>query len=308
MLNGLIVRHFPLPNSHSIVKESGSFVLETCQRTLVVSFGSNLGRVDGADTYVGSDAYSLLLEVICGLKSSIIAETEIVQQFKKTYREYISRPDRNSHLMKILERVFKDSKKVRANHLLAVGGRSYASICKKIVKQKSNAKRILIVGSGALAKDIVKLCSKEYELHISARNEGTVKEIVEVSSVEVVPWGKQTDWDQFKCVINTIGAKKILFDSDFFDRWITKHNKNAVFVDLGSPSTIDTSFGENENIFRLTDVLSSAKECERHNQKFVSNALSEISNLSVYRMEYFQSIERRSALSALGEFQCQSIK
>ncbi|MCK5884366.1 MAG: hypothetical protein KAG61_11810 [Bacteriovoracaceae bacterium] len=308
MLDKLIVRHYPLPETRVIPHESGAFVLATCQRTLVVRLGSSLGKVEGSDFYLGSDGYSLLLEVICGLKSSIIGETEIVQQFKKCYREYIDRPDRDSTLMRVLERLFKDAKKVRADHLLTVGGRSYASICKKIIKRNSSQGKILVVGSGALAKDIVKQCSKEFEIYLSARNDDAVDELASHSKVTIVPWGDNCKWKSYSCIISTIGAQKILFDEEFFGDWKSVHQKRALFVDLGSPSTIETIMTEKDGVFRLSDVLSFAKESERHNQRFVTDALGAISSISKYRVEYFRTIGKRSMLAVVGDIPCQNLE
>lgn len=130
---------------------------KTCLRS--ISFHSkNL-----PSTHSGVKAYELLLQIICGLKSPMIGETEILAQFKGFLKRY---PDVIPH--KISSKLIQDSKKIRTKYLKNYGCQSYGSIT---LKESKPFKKIILLGAGALTQDIVPII-KDFsgEIYIAARN------------------------------------------------------------------------------------------------------------------------------------------
>lgn len=292
MLEKLTVYHFKanqLPSEFT----DGSFVLMTCQRTLVVRMDE--GVVCSADvlTYRGKQAYSFLLEVLCGLHSKVVAETEIIRQFKKAYLDYSMTDQRCGQLMKVIERLFQDAKDIRHRFLRTVSGRSYASLCRKIVSKEKEVKKALIIGSGELAKDLIKFFQATFPLSLSARNQVTAAELAKEFCVELVEWKNYSRWQEFSCVFNTVGVDDSLFDHDFFEVWKGKHQSEKVFVDLGSPSPVRTSFSSKEGVYRLEDILQLADESAENNDVLIQKAKTAILERTQFRSEYFQGKMKR---------------
>jgi glutamyl-tRNA reductase len=214
-----------------------------------------------------------------------------VAQFKEAYENYKQLEGKNSHLMNIMEKLFKDAKQIRMKYLYEIGQHSYAGISRKIIEKcgvTSENETILIFGSGSLALSAIKLLKKKYRLIITARNEQKVKEICREFKIESIPWG---NWDQYleqKNILNTIGAKETtLFTQAFFVRWMEKHEGKNLFIDLGSPSVVNTSLSVQENVYRLEDVFERGAMLEKVKESRVNEAAKAICNLTEQRRSSF---------------------
>ncbi|MDO8679266.1 MAG: hypothetical protein Q7R30_11985 [Acidobacteriota bacterium] len=102
-----------------------------------------------AALFQGEAAYSHLLEVICGLGSPIIGETEVMSQFKAFV---VGLQSEHAAIRDVSERLLADAKTIRARHLVGLGSRSYGSAVRRRVRDCS---RIALVGTGMLAGKIL---------------------------------------------------------------------------------------------------------------------------------------------------------
>ena len=245
------------------------FIINTCQRVIIISDKSNilseLSPMNCFEYYKEFEAYQFLLETVCGLKSKILGEYEIVSQFKKAYQKYVKQPERSGNLIKVIEKIFKDSKEVRTEHLLGIGQFSYSGISKKLmfqIKSELSNKNdsILILGTGDLAEDLAKIIFKKNAVIISGRNKDRLQELKSRFSFNTISWDDRMDFYRYPFIINTIGTHEILFNETFFDTWNDTHHGNAAFIDLGSPSTIRTKLDSKRNVLRLEDVLCEAEK------------------------------------------------
>ena len=123
MLDGLKLWNFSSgTNLESELKDS-SFILKTCQRSLVLAFNCSPFKgqeLPANELLSSSEAYLFLLETICGLKSKLIGENEIVGQFKEAYKTYAQIENKDTKLLLILEKLFKDAKDIRTQHLIGI--------------------------------------------------------------------------------------------------------------------------------------------------------------------------------------------
>ncbi|MBC7712636.1 MAG: hypothetical protein H7177_04830 [Rhizobacter sp.] len=253
-------------NSHANPSDGEVFVLKTCQRTLIMGIGEApfLHLRDDAlreevitDIFEGRDAYVFLLETICGLRSEVVAEYEVVGQFKDAYQEFTKAPVKNTHVMNILEKIFQDNKKVRTEHLTEIGQLTYAGIARKLIHTAMNEGDVLVLGSGTLAEDLIKLLKKKHNVFISARNDSRVQELSSTYDLESISWGAKGTYTKFPFIVNTIGADDVLFDEIFFSQFFTSplSQQMKLFIDLGSPSVIETNLTEKDGVLRLEDIF-----------------------------------------------------
>lgn len=93
-------------------------------------------------------AYAHLLEVICGLDSPMIGETEVLHQFK-VFTAGLS----SDHGMwrEVTQSLLIDARAIRARHLIGLGSRSYGSAVRRLV---ADTPRVALAGTGMLAKEI----------------------------------------------------------------------------------------------------------------------------------------------------------
>ena len=276
------------------ISDQGSslFHLTTCQRILLIGqekkFSKNLPPFARPDVYIGEAAYQYLLKILCGLKSRLIGENEIVAQFKEGYGNYINNPHRDNYTLKIIEKLFQDSKEIRSLYLRDVGQYSYAGMTKKLFLNRADARSILLLGSGQLAKDILKVMQRKFKITILARNEQAAKELSEHENINALPWQEFKNCQHFPYIINTIGAGDTLFLPSFFKNWIILHGPNKLFVDLGAPSVIETSYGITNGVIRLDDIFQMSEELNEKKEEKINLAKQAIERITNKRADLFK--------------------
>jgi glutamyl-tRNA reductase len=267
-----------------------SFVMKTCQRTIVLSYDHNpLEQINDAqihEYFEGKEAYSYLLEIICGLKSKLVGENEIVGQFKDAYKEYVAQPEKCSRLLQIIEKLFKDAKEVRTKYLLGLSQKTYSSIARKHIVSKHKGDSVLILGSGQLAEDLINQFKKKINVYISARNTERVNELAKLHEITIVPWGDTQTFLDFPFIANSIGFKGVLLDDDFFTQWSQKHERK-LFVDLGSPSAIKTDLEYNQGVMKLDDVFGEGAIHENHKKNQIQIARTAMEGIANKRHQIF---------------------
>ena len=93
------------------------------------------------------EAYALLLELVCGLHSPILGETEVQAQFK-TFASEAASAGRDT-LGRLCQRVLRDAKYVRSTHLQGFGAHSYGALALRHFR----GSRLAVIGAGALAAE-----------------------------------------------------------------------------------------------------------------------------------------------------------
>ena len=291
-LSNLVVYNLPVDyferSKHIIEPEV--FILKTCQRTLVISekiseYTFHKLKNDAHEVIIGEKSYRFLLEVICGLKSHLVGESEIVSQFKEAFDQYLKNTSRSTKILLTLQKLFKDAKEVRSNFLNEVGQYSYAGITKKLIVNRGNGPQVLIIGSGQLAEDIIKVLNKRFNIHLIARNKERMKILSEKYQVTTYEWENIQEARQYASIINTVGIKKILFNHDFFKTWLLLHGAKGLFIDLGSPSSIKTDYDVTNGVIRLDDIFQMSDRLNKEKMEKVEFAQKGIKEIVSHRWE-----------------------
>jgi glutamyl-tRNA reductase len=121
----------------------------TCLRE-VAFLGDASAPAPDVPVVFDGDAYALLLEIICGLRSPLIGETEVQAQFKA----FLSSLDRARHgtLFSLGQRILSDAKTIRQHHLQGFGTHSYGHLVRAHVAPDQH---LVVIGTGALAQEIL---------------------------------------------------------------------------------------------------------------------------------------------------------
>jgi glutamyl-tRNA reductase len=94
-------------------------------------------------------AYHLLLEILCGLQSPMIGETQVLGQFKSFLG---SVADEHAWLSRVGQRLLTDARDVRTRHLQGLGSRSYGSAVRRDLADVTHA---VVIGTGKLAGEVL---------------------------------------------------------------------------------------------------------------------------------------------------------
>ncbi len=111
-----------------------------------------------------AEAYALLLEVVCGLRSPLIGETEVQAQFKEFLSSAATSDDQ--WLRRLGQRVLGDAKRIRHKYLQGFGAHSYG----RLAARHLIGQRIAVIGTGALAAQVVQVAPKTSLLDVWGRS------------------------------------------------------------------------------------------------------------------------------------------
>lgn len=171
------------------------FRWQTCLRHVVVApaeqvqefrreLGSqlDLSEADLAKIEIleGGTAYGRLLELICGLHSPVVGETEVLGQFKEAHSNFQQgwlERNRDAAMFSAFDQVWRnwasalmeDAKAVRSRHLLDLGSQSYGSVVRRELKSLPGSP-IDVLGSGRLALDIVPFVAAKFDVTLHCRD------------------------------------------------------------------------------------------------------------------------------------------
>lgn len=307
MLTGLkLVNFAPCETSETLLKESSHgqvFIMRTCQRTLVVGFNDLPERVlntlaqkavgkDVAEPefYRGLEGYQFLLETICGLKSRILGENEIVHQFKEAYLEFMATPRPNRLVQNLLEKLFKDAKDIRSRHLKNIGLQTYAGITRKLLIERVRAhQNVLIFGSGDLAEDILKISEKRFQFTLCARNSERLQQLRKKFDFEILPWEERNRGLELGVLVNTIGTSNEVFSKEALKNIEERKISHKLIIDLAAPSPLkfSPSFNETKSYFNLEDIFQHGERLNQEKHLKVESATKAIKEMTQHRHHNF---------------------
>jgi glutamyl-tRNA reductase len=157
-------------------------IWKTCLRKILFCREDELSKIqphldDSDEILRGEQALTLLLEILCGLHSPIVGETEVYGQFKAFVE---SRKQLQDSLFmenrKWITFINTEVKQVRSNHLLGLGSNSYGSLIRRHTKELESAS---ICGSGQLAIEILPWIAQKKSVQMVCRSPEKLKDFKE---------------------------------------------------------------------------------------------------------------------------------
>jgi len=156
----------------ALMEESRVFFLETCQRYVWIFNGESgsprAACTEGAEVFYGKEAYLFLLRVATGLESEVVGETDIFGQLKVAWKK--AETSQSELLMDLgfwMQKLFEDTKEIRSRFLQNLGGSSYGTLVRRLVKDQERklpsespelitdrTSTIFLLGAGKIAQSV----------------------------------------------------------------------------------------------------------------------------------------------------------
>lgn len=269
------------------VEENDCFVLQTCQRRIVISLFPLKCESTGIEIFHSQDAYRFLLEVVCGLHSKVLGESEVLAQFRQAFQNYLGSRNAQSELVKIFEKILKDAKEVRTRFLMGIGKNSYGGLTRRLL-QGSEGTPVLVLGSGDLAYQVLTNLKKRHPILLSARNAEKMSPLLDKFGAQSADWKNYDHWMSCPLIVNTIGSDECLFQENFFDQWAPQHAwPHRRFIDLGAPSPISTPLSAAEGVVRLPELFAMVGDLSTETHNKINQARLHINQLAQKRERIF---------------------
>ncbi len=147
---------------------AGFWHLATCLRSIVFTEQESVPvSLQQYEMLRGERAYEFLLQVICGLDSPLMGETEILGQFKQFFKRH--RGEFTVQVQEMVDSLNRDAKKIRAQFLQNLGCTSYGSLLRKEIRGQK--RDLVVLGAGSLAQDILPWFAKtENKIRVYTRS------------------------------------------------------------------------------------------------------------------------------------------
>lgn len=144
------------------------------------------------EIYQGEAAFAFILEVVCGLKSPLMGETEVQGQFKQFVSEMPNKyPSLWGAYSTFFQGVQSESKRVRTVHLKNLGSQSYGSLIRRRLKSEE---AVAIVGAGQLTQQILPWLKQVNKIQIHARSPEKAKSLLAgFEQVEILAWPRSLE-------------------------------------------------------------------------------------------------------------------
>lgn len=274
------------------------FDILTCQRQVWV-FGSRQHDFllpEQLEYSQGEDAYLFLLRFICGLESEILGETDVFGQFKEAWQKFKAECGPLSvALGPWIQRLFEDTKEIRSSHLQNLGGVSYGSLIRRLLKERGeqtgSGSSLLLVGAGQIAHSVAPYLV-DFELLLSNRSverltqlhELLVQEHAAQARAVISDQEQQKAWNHAKTVVICTPL-----DAQADRRWISwflEGSKNRNVIHLGGLRGECSVWNELPGFFALDDLFT------------FQNSLGSHRSLQISYAE--RACEERAKLRALG--------
>jgi len=220
--------------------ETGWFLWQTCLRQIALGdefqYEFSRSRLLPSDrVYRGEFAYQFLLEVICGLHSPLVGETEVYGQFKNTVAQFpFPLTPWGSQLKRFFKALFEDAKQIRQNHLVELGSQSYGSVVRRELRKfNGGLTRIEVLGAGQLVKEILPWIAKdEAQIKVFARDpEKAQKQLGCHRSTTLAAFQSFRDLSEAQVLI--IAAP---LDAEAISQWAQKMPQLKTVIDLRADS------------------------------------------------------------------------
>ncbi len=168
MNNWTILHRKNLKRPLSVRDNKALAVWSTCQREIGFYWSEDWvdDYIDGDDIHVGFSGLQFLTEVISGLHSELIGETEVQGQFKQFIETDLSKLPQFSVIKPWLQKVLTLVKNVRSEFFCGTGVSSYGGLARDFL---DNQKSIHIFGNGSLVQGMMPWL-EEAHVQVYARN------------------------------------------------------------------------------------------------------------------------------------------
>lgn len=267
-------------------------ILSTCHR-LEIYTSDRIRDFESLRPYHRLDGYEAithLFRVASGIESISIGEQEILRQIKDAFEKAMADGTTSKEFSVIFRKAISVGKEVRDKTGISRGRTSIPSLVGQVLINKLSAtgKRIAIVGTGKMARDLVKysLECKPSEIVVYGRNESTLQAIKDQFGIQTVlgiePGAISAEND---IVITATSSSKPLFPLN------TVEKADCTFIDLGMPPNVEKS-SKHGKVIALGDLEPIVKANSKDKEAkipAVEEIIREETNSLAMKLEEFEA-------------------
>lgn len=259
-------------------------VWQTCRRQIFFfdkSFFSSSMPAFSDEVYGGLEAEEFLIEVLCGLRSPLVGETEVFGQFRQWW-EGLAQSEFKAKFAGRIQLIYAAVKKIREESLCGLGSQSYGSLLRKKLTEIghgdslfTSTAQIDFIGAGQLVKEMIPWIQKKYQYRIWCRNPDKVRPL----QLAVAPYSV-VDMEQISPLnpVLVVAAPLTHSELNSFLEQRTRSNREISLFDLRHDSA---SYPNASMFFRHYDLnffTNSVEERKHGVESHIEKAYRQIQN------------------------------
>ncbi len=229
--------------------------------------------------FTNAESIKHLFEVASGVDSMVIGEYQIVNQIKKAYVYCTEANLTDAILMRLFQKSFECSKKVRTETSIQQGATSIGNVAIDLsikITKKIEDQNILIIGAGETGQLALKDFKKKGVKNISVTNRTDEKTLEIAKKYDVKPilfTNYLEHLGKFDIILTATNAGKYIIEKQHIEEIQSlRKGKNQLFLDLSVPRNIDIEIGNLNNcqlicVDDLQKILDDHKEIRENSVK-----------------------------------------
>ncbi len=203
-----------------------------------------------------SEALGHLFKVISGVDSMVIGENQIVSQMKKAYLFSTEANLTDAVLMRLFQKSFECSKRVRTDTAIQKGATSIGyvgiDLCAREFDSITN-KSVLVIGAGETGELSIRGLKKRgvTDICVTNRTDKRALDVAEKNGITPVLFNNYKEQlHKADIIITATNAGKFLIDKNDAEISADLRNGNKqLFIDLSVPRNVDLEIAEVENAY-----------------------------------------------------------
>ena len=215
------------------------------------------------------DCIAHLMNVVCGLDSMVLGETEILGQVKDAYAAAQQAGATGAALNRLFQKAFAAAKHIRSTTAITRGSTSVANVAvelaEKIFRNLTHS-TVMVIGTGAMSEVTAKalrsrgagtilVCGRDRE------RSGTLAAQLGGRAIHYDDW--PVEFPKVDIVISaTASPHPIVTREKLVPLMKARHNRPLFLIDIGVPRDIETTCDELENVYlyNMDDMQQIAQE------------------------------------------------
>ncbi len=229
------------------------------------------------------DATHHLLYVANGLKSAVVGDGQILSQIKQAYRLALDHGLQGSVLERAFQAVFRSHKKISNTSSFRHGSRSTAYRALKLIQKNMGRlsvrdKKLLVIGAGEIASDVLKYLVKFpfHEVYIANRTSSKAVKLAKYYGMKIYEWEKveAAEYSGFDAIITAVSNRKGLINKD-----CQTLTESVVITDLALPANVDDGLREKPglSLYNIDEITEGIEQSE-----YIHSGVIALINKAIY--------------------------
>lgn len=259
-------------------------------------------------SYTKSDAVRHLFEVASGVDSMIIGEDQIIGQIKDAYVFCTEEALTDAVLMRLFQKSFETSKRVRSETEIKMGNASISSAAvQKCITlfEKLSDKRVLLIGAGETGSLVLQNLHKNgvYRIALTNRTQEKAEKLAKKHKCTPLPFEHMpSHLYLYDIVIVATGSKIPLVTTEMArEAAERREGRKQVYIDISVPRNIETDIGKlgNVNLYTIDDLDKIVNTTMKKRKGCIDSATQIIDDMVTDFDEWMASRSLRPAIKAI---------